>query len=161
MFDLINKRAFYRNIHLNAPLLEERLQYLQLLKERGNSLHTIKEAANYLLRIIELLPLKIKRIVSEQEIGAAADVWAKYQSNHPQKRQSFSNNSKERFIACASEWLKLIGYLEQPSNDVALIYKIFERRFALRRHLSVKATINSIVEAQGNSIVNFNQRLFF
>jgi len=134
MFDQINKRPFYRKQHLIAPLLEERLQYLHRLKDRGRSLHTIKAAANYLLRIIELLHLDAKRTVPNKEIEVAANAWARYQYNHPQKRQSFSDNSKEHFIRHAFEWLKLIGCLEQPDKNVVLLHKIFGRRHALKRH---------------------------
>ena len=132
MFDEINRSAIYRKKHLVAPLLEERLQYLQYLKARGRSLSTIKSVADYLLRIIEFLRLDTKRTVTLKEIETAANIWARY--NQPQKRQLFSVNSKEHFTRCATEWLKLIGWLARPCDNVALFYKIFKRRYTLNRH---------------------------
>jgi len=136
MFDQINKRSFYRKNHLEAPLLEERLIYLESLNNRGNSLTTIKTAACFLLRIIEFLGLKAKKIVTNKEIEEAANSWEQYQRNHPQKHRLFSYNSKEHFIRYATDWLKMICYLEAPPEDVALLYKIFERKHAITRHLS-------------------------
>lgn len=136
MLEKIIRRPFYKEKHLKAPLLEERLTYLKPLYEQGRTLNYIKMFAEYLLRIVEFLKLKTKRIVTHKEIEKAANCWAKYKYNHPQKQKAFSIYSKNAFVTVAENWLKMIGCLESPPNNVALLYKIFERKNALYRHLN-------------------------
>jgi len=85
MFEEIIKRKYYAQKHINAPLLEERKKYIQQWIDTGHSISTIKSVANYLLRIIEFLSLTNKRIVSLEELKIAANKWANYECNHPQK----------------------------------------------------------------------------
>lgn len=134
MFDEINKRSFYRKRHLDAPLLNERLKYLEHLKGLGKSPTVLKDTAGYLLRIVQFLRLKIKRTISYDEIETAADSWARYQCNHPQKKQSYSKKSNDLFIRHAIDWFKLIGCLEVPPESLVLFYEIFERKHAIDRH---------------------------
>lgn len=59
MWDQLIKRSFYRQRHLDAPLLDERLAYIQSWADQGKSLNTLKDAANYLLRVVEFLHLAL------------------------------------------------------------------------------------------------------
>jgi hypothetical protein len=136
MFDKIYKNAPCKKKHLTAPLLEERVTYLKYLDNRGRSVKTIKETANCLLKIIKLLRLKTKRTITRKEIKKAANVCAKSQCNYQRKQQSFSIYSENYFICHAINWLKMIGYLKAPPENVALFYKIFEREDAINRHLN-------------------------
>src|SRR3990167_401349 len=138
MFDQIITRSYYKQKHLEAPLLEERLIYIQYWAKRGRSLSTLKGIANYLLRIVEFLHLDaVSKTIMIEEIEKASTEWAQYQSNHPQKRAAFSKAGKERFAWYATNWLKKINRLESlPEEKIPLLSKIFERRNALRRHTS-------------------------
>jgi len=136
MFEKINKRPFYRKMHLTAPLLNERIEYLEYLERCGYPLSSIKDAANYLLRIVELLNLTTKRTITRQEIEDGVIAWAQHQYNHPQKKNSFSKTSEERFIRCVTNWFKKLNWLEPPPKKTSIFYEIFERSYALKRHLS-------------------------
>ena len=52
MFDQIFRKTFTINKHLNAPLVEERLEYLKRWHKLGRANNTITSIAQYLLRII-------------------------------------------------------------------------------------------------------------
>jgi len=129
------KRPYYIKRHLSAPLLEERLKYIQHWAELGRSKQTIQTIAQYLLRIVEFLPLETQALITIKQVEEAANNWGKYQYNHPQKRAPFSKCGKERFTWYAINWLKKINRLEcLPGEDIPVLNKIFERRIALQRH---------------------------
>lgn len=136
MFEQIIKRSYYAKKHLKAPLLKERLAYIQDHSDRGRSLSTLKSIAEYLLRIVEFLHLKSEdTIITFDQIEEAANRWGRYQYNHPQKRAKFSRCGKEMFIRYATDFLKKINRLEiLPEEKIPLLNKIFERRKALKRH---------------------------
>ena len=134
-FDQIINRKYYREKHIQAPFLEERLTYLQHWLDRGISLHTVRSIAQYLLRIIEFLHLEKYKVITLAEIEKSSNRWAKCQYNHPQKRAAFSKAGKERFTWYAIDWLKKLNRLESlPEERISLFNKIFERRKALQRH---------------------------
>ncbi len=135
-FDQIFKRSYYIDKHVDAPLLEERLDYLQYWNERGSSLHTLTSVAQYLLRIVEFLHPEIEGIITLAQIEKSATDWGKYQYNHPQKKASFSKTGKERFIWYATDWLKRLNRIESlPEQTIPFFNKVFERRKALLRHI--------------------------
>src|SRR5579859_528026 len=61
-----------------APLCEEREAFLSHLHQMGASYRELRLVAGYLLHIIRILDLASLRAVSEQEIQAAGDRWARY-----------------------------------------------------------------------------------
>lgn len=137
MFNKLFKRPFIVKKHTNAPLLEERLKYLQYWGERGRSLNTLIAIADYLLRIVEFLNLETNHIITMKKLEQGADAWGRYQCNHPMKRKSFSKAGKERFTWYAINWLKKMNRLELlPEDKIPLFNKIFERRKARQRHTS-------------------------
>ena len=132
----ICKRSYYRERHIHAPLLQERLQYLQYWADRNTPLHSLQSIAQYLLRIVEYLHLENGKIVTVAQIEKSVTDWAKYQYNHPQKRASFSKTGQERFIWFAKHWLKKLNRIEPlPEERIPLFNKIFERSKALRRQI--------------------------
>ena len=136
MFDQIFKRPYTARKHTDAPLLEQRLIYLQRWNGRTPSLNTLKENAQYLLRIIEFLNLETNTaVITTEEIEEAANKWARYQSNHPQKRAVFSEDSRNRFIWHATHWLEMLNRLKRPPETIVpLFHKIFERPHAIKKH---------------------------
>jgi integrase/recombinase XerD len=138
MFSKIFSKAYTVRKHVNAPLLEERLKYLQYWNQLGRATGTLQSIAQYLLRIIDYLQLETNDIVTRQEIELAANAWGNYQYNHPQKRAPFSKCGKERFTWYATDWLKKLNRLEpEPKDTITLFNKIFERKHALLRHANM------------------------
>ncbi len=128
--------SYYRQRHISAPLLQERLQYLQYWADRNRSLQSLQSIAQYLLRIVEFLHLEKPCIISLAQIEKSATDWAKYQYDHPQKKAAFSKTGKKRFIWYSIDWLKKLNRLEMlPQERVPLFNKIFERSKALHRQI--------------------------
>ena len=131
----ICKRRYYRQRHIDTPLIAERLKYLQYWADRNTPLHTLRSIAQYLLRIVEYLHVENGKVISLAQIEEAATRWAKLQYNHPQKRASFSKTGQKRFTWYALDWLKTMGCLEPlPEESIPLFNRLFERRKALLRH---------------------------
>ncbi len=137
MWEQIIGRSYYRQQHLDAPLLQERTAYIQHWIEKGRTRNTLRVIANYLLRIIEFLNLKSPRIVTLNEIEEAANAWASHQYNHPQKKVEFSQQGKERFMWYAIDWFKTLNWLEAPPEEQAPLFnRIFEKNNAFQRHFN-------------------------
>lgn len=138
MLEQVILRKSYLLKHLEAPLLREREEYLELLHGKELSRLYLLSVADYMLRIVQLLNLKDREShkVTLSSIETAANKWANMVLNHPMKR-TVSPSSKEKFICIAIEWLKYIGRLEPMYEDTNnLINAMFLRRFAKRKYLS-------------------------
>jgi len=138
MFNKIFKKAYTIRKHKNAPLLKERLKYLQYWDKCGRSLSTMQSIAWHLLRIVDYLKLEVNGKITIEKIEIAADHWTRYQSNHTKKKRVFfSKCSKERFTRYAIDWLKKLNRLERlPEEKIPLFNKIFTRKKVLKRHTS-------------------------
>ena len=162
MFEKMFKRPHYVKRHINAPLLEERVKYIKYWEELGRSKKTLTTIAQYLLRIVDFLPLETENLITIKQVEEAANNWAKYQYNHPQKRAPFSRCGKERFTWYAINWLKKINRLERlPAEDIPVLNKIFERRIALQRHANaslLKERIRYLQYWADNGAVNNSLR---
>jgi integrase/recombinase XerD len=135
MFNQLFKSNYHITKHINAPLLEARLNYLQYWHELGRSSSTLMTIEQYLIRIVEYLQLDIKNIVTMEEVEVAADLWARCQSNHSQKQAAFSKSGKKRFTWYATHWLEKLGWLERPVKTVIPVFqKIFMRSHTINRH---------------------------
>lgn len=138
MLEKVIKRRFYLQKHLEAPLLQEREDYVKILAEKGLCHTSLLVTADYLLRIVQLLNLKDGESihVSLSSIDEAADKWANMILNHPMKRTR-KEGSKNKFITIAVKWLGKIDRLDTLYQDTnVLINKLFSRGFAKRRYLT-------------------------
>lgn len=135
MFNQLLRSSYYITKHVNAPLLEERLNYLQYWHELGKAHSTLTSIAQYLLRIVEYLQLDTQDIVTIEEVEVAADLWARRQSNNPQKRDAFAKTGKKRFIWYAIHWLAKLDRLKRPVKTIIPVFqKIFAQSHAIDRH---------------------------
>ena len=66
LFNKIFERRHALRRHVNAPLLEERLKYLQYWSDNGATLSTLRFIAHYLLAIIDYLKLQKKKVITPQ-----------------------------------------------------------------------------------------------
>lgn len=101
--------------HVNAPLLKERLTYLQYWAENGAVETSLKRIAQYLLVVMEYLNFYELRIVSKNEIEKAADKWAKNETIIKRKT-NYSKFAKARFIRDAEHWFETLGCLKKESK---------------------------------------------
>ena len=134
MFDQIVPHPYYRKKHLEAPFLEERLQYLQYGIDRGLSFYSLRSTASCLLRVVKFLHLEVGRKVTLNEIENAANNLALY--NYSKEKTRFSEESKKIFIRCAVDWLKKLNWLEELYTEKnSLFNTLYKDHRALQRHI--------------------------
>lgn len=116
MFCLLFERRFALKHHTSAPLLQERLLYLQYWHDRGAQLSTLRRIAQYLLKIMEYLQFFTLRTVTIAEIEKAAKQWA---NNETVKRRTnkYSRFAQSRFIHDSSLWLDMLNCLQEPNQQ--------------------------------------------
>lgn len=99
--------------HILAPLLKERLLFLQHYKNSGVVKSTLQRAAEQLLRIMEQLKFYELRKVTIEEIIQTAIDWDN-RNNYKTSRE------RNRFIFYASSWLDMIGCLVKQNKKTIL-----------------------------------------
>ncbi len=106
MLEMIIKRKWYLQKHLDAPLLKERESYLEIVAQKGIVRSSLLSMADYLLLIVNMLPVTDEqpRKITIQEIKVAAELWSDTIKNHPMKRQH-SPSSVTKFMNIAFSWL--------------------------------------------------------
>ncbi len=118
LFNRLFERRNALKRHTSAPLLQERLLYLQYWADLKAKDGTLRRVAQYQLLIINLLHFHTVRRISIHEIEKAALKWAK---NKKVRRRNniFSNLSKQRFIYNTVSWFKMLGCLiEEPEPAI-------------------------------------------
>jgi integrase/recombinase XerD len=125
LFNKIFERRHALQRHVNAPLLEERLKYLQYWSDNGATLSTLRFIAHYLLAIIACLKLQKQEVVTLKEIRKAANKWSKRSTgNIYMRQQDFSRTAMMRFKSVAIEWLDMLGRLEHPEIKATTASKL-------------------------------------
>ena len=109
MFDKIFSRKSNILLHSHAPLLNERIQYLQYWEENGAVKATLQRIAQIILSIADNLNLKGKKFISVADIKEVAEKWDK------QRRKNgvhikFATISKSSYIHHARFWLHIPFY---------------------------------------------------
>ena len=128
MFNQLFRRGAAVRRHLNSPLLQERLGYLQYRANQGYRLSTLRPLASDLLLIQNLLGLA----TSSESIGAetvqvAVDrpLWPRLRhSNHIDGQQR-----REYLLSCAIHWLRFLKRL-RPAPEALPVYQPLKEEFA-------------------------------
>ena len=78
MLEMIIKRKWYLQKHLDAPLLKEREDYLEIMAQKGIVRSSLLSMADYLLLIVNMLSMADEqpRKITIQEIKDAAELWS-------------------------------------------------------------------------------------
>lgn len=135
---MIIKRKWYLQKHLDAPLLKEREDYLEIMAQKGIVRSSLLSMADYLLLIVNMLSMADEqpRKITIQEIKDAAELWSNTIKNHPMKRRR-SPSSVAKFMNIAFSWLSHIGMLDDLYSDSSLILnRLFERKHHKLRYLT-------------------------
>jgi site-specific recombinase XerD len=104
--------------HTSAPLLPERLLYLQYWADLNAGDGTLRRMAQYQLLIMDRLQFQSVRPVTVHEIEKAASKWAKNKKVR-RRHRIYSQCSKRRFIYDATSWFKMLGCLiEEPEAPI-------------------------------------------
>lgn len=111
-------RCYHKRRYLTSPLLDERISYLLLWKERGAAQRTLRQIACYQMHIIDYLHFKERRMVKESEVIRAAEEWERAIIPEVRKKSGRKEN-KKAFIRVASGWLRWMGlYIPEPDTPV-------------------------------------------
>ncbi|WP_263417842.1 site-specific integrase [Terriglobus albidus] len=114
MFEQIYRRPRVIERHRQAPLRLAREQYLRHMLEKGYTHRALTTSAAYMLQLVRILGLHELRVVYEDEIKHAAEVWAEYQG--PFRHPGHCNHRSPRsFIKFVRAWLRFHGKLALPS----------------------------------------------
>ncbi len=114
LYETIFKEPRTINLHLEAPLFEYRLRYLQHLAETGMSRYKLCAIAAYQLRLLYLADLREGERVELARIEAAARVWScPWLSGH----WPVSSEVKERFVAHSVRWLRYLGWFAESKKE--------------------------------------------
>jgi integrase/recombinase XerD len=95
-----------------APFCAEREAYLLHLQKMGASYRELKLVAGYLLHIVRILDMTSLRPVSEEEIRAAGNHWARYTG--PNKRALSCRGSPRYLVRFATQWFNFLGLMPTP-----------------------------------------------
>ena len=138
MLEMIIKRKWYLQRHLDAPWLKERENYLEIMAQKGIVRSSLLSTVDYLLLIVNMLQMRDgqPRKITVQEIKDAAELWSDTIKNHPMKRRH-SPSSVAKFMNVAFSWLYHIGMLDDLYCDSSLILnRLFERKHHRLRYLT-------------------------
>jgi len=114
LFNQLFERRHALKRHTSAPLLQERLLYLQHWIDLKAKECTLRRIAQYLLLIMDSLQFYTIRMIPIHEIEGAALKWAENKKVR-RRNNTYSTFSKRRFIYDAINWFKMLGCLiEEP-----------------------------------------------
>jgi hypothetical protein len=108
-----------RRRHQNAPMLEERFEYLRYLRDKGTSPRQIHRIASWLITIIEHLNFDTSSTVTISAIENAAIQWrekVEISRTSPIQQQIF-----DEFRRKGTNWLRYRGArIEKPPTALSL-----------------------------------------
>jgi site-specific recombinase XerD len=118
--------------HRDAPLVEERERYLATRAAGGLAPATLQNLAQELRIIAQMLEFPADGAVNAASISTAADRWVQSQAcgPHAQDRQG----PRLRFIRVATQWLRFLGRLDEPEEEVTPFTLLVETFAACMRH---------------------------
>lgn len=118
LFNRLFERRHALKRHTSAPLLQERLMYLQHWANLNATEGTLRRIAQYQLLIMDLLRFHEVRMVTTHEINEVASKWAKNEKAR-RRKCAFSKIAKARFINDATSWFKMLKCLkEEPEPPI-------------------------------------------
>ena len=130
-----------------APLVEQRERYLVHLKGLGTARSTLRKCANDQLSLVRLLNLQEEDQVSSHRLEAAATNWSRPKGRRCTR--SASSKARTRFVGRGIEWLRFLGWLDEPAHEPhphQAEIAIFESWLRQERGLS-RATIRDYCHA--------------
>lgn len=101
--------------HCQGPSAQAREQYLTHRADQGAALDTLLRTVRELLVIAQRLDLTIDRMISIQQVEAAAGRWVHHQQRRG--RACGQKGSRQWFIQTALSWLRFLGRLEAHDKE--------------------------------------------
>ena len=114
MFETLFTRPGFAERYRAAPLLDERLGYLEHCVRGGARRQTLRTIAAHQVSLIRLLDLHEGDRVCVTSVEAAADQWSL--PGGRQCSRPASSEVRQRFIGHAGRWLRFAGLLDEPAR---------------------------------------------
>lgn len=165
LFGRLYTRGNFLRQHTTAPLLEERVRYLQYWESVGAKKSTLRRISEYLLTIMEYLDFSCLRKVTEDEINIAADKWASRSKELP-NGIVYSKSAKRRFKSYATQWLQMLGALEIPFQapfpwqdllEQYSRYQLEEKGFSARTVIHNHSILKEFLEDVNNVLSDLSE----
>jgi integrase/recombinase XerD len=118
--------------HRDAPLVEERERYLAARAADGLAPVTLQNLAQELRIIAHQLVFPADGRLDAAAISRAADCWVPSQPYGPHARAP--QGPQRRFIRVATAWLRFLGRLAEPAEDVTPFTRLVESFATCLRH---------------------------
>lgn len=134
MFEWLFKHKDSIQRQLQAPLLEERLKYLQYWYDNGATFNTLRRYANYLLVIVKALKLETHDLITFSDIAKATKrLNSRSNQRNNQGKHGLSKNSKN-FKRIAIHWMDMLGRLQYPDKKENIASKLIDEYVAYMRY---------------------------
>ncbi|MDE0659611.1 MAG: tyrosine-type recombinase/integrase [Gammaproteobacteria bacterium] len=114
MFETLFTRPGIVGRYRAAPLLDERLGYLEHCALGGASLQTLCTIATHQVSLVRLLDLHESGRVSVTRVETAADRWSLPGGRRCSRPAC--PKARQRFIGHAERWLRFAGLLDEPAR---------------------------------------------
>ena len=134
MFNKIFQRKYTIERHFNAPLLQERLKFLNYCFDNGVAIKTLQRIAQYLLVIIDYLNLEYKEVITIAEVERGANKWSNQFYRYANAKHYKSKNANSCFIVYATQWLGMLGRIHYPSKNISLFSNQLQQYINYLRH---------------------------
>jgi len=116
MFNELFKRPWVVARHATAPFAEERARYLDYCRQRGDTRATLSLKAQELLWVARRLSRYSSLEVTIEQVRAVATDWRDRESACGRKLNA--RWACRRFVDTASSWLRYLGYLNKPAEQI-------------------------------------------
>ncbi len=129
LIERLFRRNDARKRHMNAPLLQEREEYLMSLMHQGSIQKRVRQVAGALLRVIQVMDISSLRLVEPSEIEAAGERWLADPT--ASLRKPAGEISVREFRREAMNWFRFHQILApktdvpKPYGDILSRYRIY------------------------------------
>jgi integrase/recombinase XerD len=115
MLEQLVKHPFHLRRYRNGPFADERRRYLTHLLEQGRGRRCLEDVNCLLLAIATQVDIYRKRPTTLAELHSLAEAWI-----DPVRRRSRQPKTlhvaKTEFFLVASNWLRFLGLLDEPTK---------------------------------------------
>jgi hypothetical protein len=134
MFEWLFKHKDSIQRHLRAPLLQERLRYLQYLYDNGSTPKTLRRYANYLIVIAKTLNLETHEVVRISDIIKATKKFDRRSNHRNNQHNNGLSKTAKSFKGLAIQWLDMLGRLQYPDKKESVSSKLIDEYVAYMRY---------------------------
>jgi len=134
MFEWLFKRKDSIQRQLHAPLLEERLRYLQYWYDNGATFKTLRRYSNYLIVIVKVLQLETHDLITFSDITKATKKLDSLSNHHHNQHKSGLSKNSRNLKTIAIQWLDMLGRLQYPDKKESVSSKLIDEYVAYMRY---------------------------